>query len=29
LAGKLGFEQIGETTYRGDPTLVLRRPAWS
>jgi len=29
LAGKLGFEQIGETTYHGDPTLVLRRPAWS
>ena len=29
LAGKLGFEQIGQTTYHGDPTLVLRRPAWS
>jgi RimJ/RimL family protein N-acetyltransferase len=28
LAEKLGFEQIHETTYRDDPTLVLRRPAW-
>ncbi len=28
LATKLGFEQIGETEYHGDLTLVLRRPVW-
>jgi RimJ/RimL family protein N-acetyltransferase len=29
LARKLGFEQLSETTYHGEPTLVLRRPAWA
>jgi RimJ/RimL family protein N-acetyltransferase len=29
LAEKLGFEHMHETTYRDDPTLVLRRPAWA
>ena len=29
LAGKLGFEPLQETPYHGEPTLVLRRPAWS
>jgi RimJ/RimL family protein N-acetyltransferase len=29
LAEKLGFEQIGETPYHGETTLVLKRPAWS
>jgi RimJ/RimL family protein N-acetyltransferase len=29
LAAKLGFEPLHETTYHGDPTLILRRPAWS
>jgi len=29
LAERLGFDRICETTYRGDPTLVLRCPAWS
>jgi len=29
LAEKLGFEALSETLYLGDPTLVLRRPAWS
>jgi len=28
LADKLGFEQIGEALYHGEPTLVFRRPAW-
>ena len=28
LAAKLGFERVGDTTYHGDPTVVLRRPAW-
>lgn len=28
LAEKLGFERLHETDYHGDPTLVLRRPAW-
>ena len=28
LAEKLGFEQVGDTTYHGDPTVVLKRPAW-
>jgi RimJ/RimL family protein N-acetyltransferase len=27
LAAKLGFERVGDTTYHGDPTVVLRRPA--
>ena len=27
LAGKLGFEPIGEALYHEEPTLVLRRPA--
>jgi RimJ/RimL family protein N-acetyltransferase len=29
LADRLGFEIVHETPYRDDPTLVLRRPAWS
>ena len=29
LAEKLGFEIVHETAYHGDPTLVLRRPAWA
>jgi len=29
LAERLGFERIHETQYHGDPTVVLRRPAWS
>ena len=29
LAEKLGFEQAHETTYHGDPTVVLKRPAWA
>ena len=28
LAAKLGFERLHETSYHGDPTVVLRRPAW-
>ncbi len=28
LAGRLGFERLHETDYHGDPTIVLRRPAW-
>ncbi len=28
LAQKLGFERLHETDYHGDPTIVLRRPAW-
>ncbi len=28
LAGKLGFERLHETDYHGDPTVVMRRPAW-
>jgi len=28
LAEKLGFEKRNDTSYHGDPTLVLRRPAW-
>jgi len=28
LAAKLGFERLHETEYHGDPTVVLRRPAW-
>ena len=28
LAEKLGFERHNETSYHGDPTIVLRRPAW-
>jgi hypothetical protein len=28
LADKLGFERVAETTYHGDPTIVLKRPAW-
>jgi RimJ/RimL family protein N-acetyltransferase len=28
LAEKLSFERVHETAYHGDPTLVLRRPAW-
>jgi RimJ/RimL family protein N-acetyltransferase len=28
LAQRLGFEQLHETSYHGDPTVVLRRPAW-
>ena len=29
LADKLGFERIDETTYHGDTTIVLKRPAWA
>jgi RimJ/RimL family protein N-acetyltransferase len=29
LAERLGFERVHETQYHGDPTVVLRRPAWS
>jgi RimJ/RimL family protein N-acetyltransferase len=29
LAAKLGFEPLHTTQYHGDPTVVLRRPAWS
>jgi len=29
LASKLGFEQLGDTLYHGDPTVVLKRPAWA
>jgi RimJ/RimL family protein N-acetyltransferase len=29
LAQKLGFEALHETPYHGEPTAVLRRPAWS
>jgi RimJ/RimL family protein N-acetyltransferase len=29
LAGKLGFEQTGDTLYHTDRTLVFRRPAWA
>ena len=29
LAEKLGFERHNDTDYHGDPTIVLRRPAWS
>ena len=28
LAERLGFEPVRETTYHGDPTVILRRPAW-
>ena len=28
LAEKLGFERVGETSYHGDATIVLKRPAW-
>jgi RimJ/RimL family protein N-acetyltransferase len=28
LAEKLGFERLRETSYHGEPTLVLRRPSW-
>lgn len=28
LAARLGFEPVRETRYHGDPTLVLKRPAW-
>jgi RimJ/RimL family protein N-acetyltransferase len=28
LAERLGFERLHETLYHGDPTLVLKRPAW-
>ena len=29
LADKLGFERLSETLYHDDPTVVLKRPAWS
>jgi RimJ/RimL family protein N-acetyltransferase len=29
LAERLGFETVRQTDYRGDPTLVLKRPAWA
>ena len=29
LAQKLGFEALHESLYHGEPTAVLRRPAWS
>jgi RimJ/RimL family protein N-acetyltransferase len=28
LAARLGFGMVGETLYNGEPTVVLRRPAW-
>ena len=28
LAAKLGFERVHETPYHGEPTVVLKRPAW-
>ncbi|MFC7537646.1 GNAT family N-acetyltransferase [Sphingomonas sp. GCM10030256] len=28
LAERLGFEQVGESVYHDEPTLVLQRPAW-
>jgi RimJ/RimL family protein N-acetyltransferase len=28
LAERLGFEPLHETTYHGEPTFVLKRPAW-
>ena len=28
LGERLGFEPVSETLYHGDPTAVLRRPAW-
>ena len=28
LAERLGFERLHDTSYNGDPTVVLRRPAW-
>jgi RimJ/RimL family protein N-acetyltransferase len=28
LAERLGFERYSDTLYNGDPTVVLRRPAW-
>ena len=29
LSEKIGFEPLHETAYHDEPTLVLRRPAWS
>lgn len=29
LAAKLGFLRLHETLYHGEPTVVLRRPAWA
>ncbi len=29
LADKLGFVQLQQSSYHGEPTLVLRRPAWT
>ena len=29
LAEKLGFEPVRESTYHGEPTLVLKRPPWA
>ena len=29
LAGKLGFQRVGESIYHEEQTLVLRRPAWA
>lgn len=29
LAGKLGFERVGDTHYNDEPTVVLKRPAWA
>jgi RimJ/RimL family protein N-acetyltransferase len=28
LADKLGFQPLHETPYHGEPTIVLKRPAW-
>jgi RimJ/RimL family protein N-acetyltransferase len=28
LAERIGFEKFGESLYRGDPTIVFKRPAW-
>ena len=29
VAERLDFDRVHETLYQEDPTLVLRRPAWS
>src|SRR5688500_15595357 len=29
LAAKLGFERLDDSLYNGEPTAVLKRPAWA
>ena len=29
LAERLGFERMSKSQYNGQPTVVLRRPAWA